>query len=321
MLSGGCQRPPRCGAHFVIAGVALVLLGQEFHRQTDAGELCARNFQTAGFFRPTRHDDGVVILLQAFKRHLHADFHRGTEFNAFRFHLDGTPVDQVLFHFEVRNAVAHQATDAVVLLKDRDGVARARQLLCARHACRPGPDDGDRLAGLLRRDKRRDPAFFPPAIHDLAFDRLDGDGRVINVQRAARLARGGADAAGEFREVVGRMQHFQRVAPVIFIDQIVPVRDDVVDRATIVAKRNPAIHAARCLPADRIFRHRNDEFAVVCQPLLGVGIGPVGPVEFEEASGLAHDQSPIILIIQPRQKQQRGALPPTASAHGHSHAA
>ena len=33
--------------------------------------------------------------------------------------------------------------------KDSDGVARARQLLRARHASRSGPDDGNRLAGLL----------------------------------------------------------------------------------------------------------------------------------------------------------------------------
>ncbi len=36
-LPVGGQRSARRGAYFVVAGIALVLLGQEFHRQPDAG--------------------------------------------------------------------------------------------------------------------------------------------------------------------------------------------------------------------------------------------------------------------------------------------
>ena len=46
----------------------------------------------------------------------------------------------------------------------------------------------------------------------------------------------------------------QRRLPVLAIDQIVPVRNQIVDRAAVVTKRNAAIHAARGLR--RELRHR-----------------------------------------------------------------
>src|SRR3569833_3159244 len=49
------------------------------------------------------------------------------------------------------------------------------------------------------------------------------------------------DAAGELREVAGGVQRLQRAAPALAIDQIVEVRDQVVDRATVVTIRDAAI--------------------------------------------------------------------------------
>ena len=45
--------------------------------------------------------------------------------------------------------------------------------------------------------------------------------------------------------------------------QIVPVRDQVVDRTAIVTKRNPAIHAACRLAAHFREGQRMDEFLIV----------------------------------------------------------
>jgi len=43
------------------------------------------------------------------------------------------------------------------------------------------------------------------------------------------------------------MQRLNRVAPVLPVDEIVEVRDDVIDRATAHAKWGAAVHAARAL--------------------------------------------------------------------------
>ena len=134
-------------------------------------------------------------------------------------------------------------------------------------AGRAGADDGDALAGLVRGHQRLDPALFPAAIDDRAFDRLDGHRVVVDVQRARRLAGRGADAAGELREIVGRVQDLERVLPAVAADQIVPVGDEVVDRAAVVTERNAAIHAARALPRDLGRRQRQHEFLVVLEAL------------------------------------------------------
>ena len=60
----------------------------------------------------------------------------GLELDALGFHLLQPTVDDPLFHFEIGNTVAQQAADAIGLLKERDAMARARQLLRRRHTRR-----------------------------------------------------------------------------------------------------------------------------------------------------------------------------------------
>ena len=121
---------------------------------------------------------------------------------------------------------------------------------------------------------RLDPALLEGAVGDRAFDRLDGDRIVVDVERAGRLARRRADAAGDLREIVGRVQVARGLFPVAAIDEVVPVRDLVVDRAAgrragdgvgAVAIGNAAVHAARRLLADVLLGQREDEFACSCE--------------------------------------------------------
>ena len=93
---------------------------------------------------------------------------------------------------------------------------------------------------------------------------------MLSVQDA--FARRRADAAGDLREIVGRVQVARRLFPVAGVDEVVPVRDLVVDRAAgrrvrdgvgAVTIRHAAIHAARGLLADVLLRKRQNEFFVV----------------------------------------------------------
>ena len=72
------------------------------------------------------------------------------------------------------------------------------------------------------------------------------------------------------------MQAIERFAPQAAIDQIVPLRDEVVDRAARghaadqfagVAERNAAIHAARALLAQALLVHVVVEFVPVAHAL------------------------------------------------------
>ena len=121
-------------------------------------------------------------------------------------------------------------------------------------------------------------------------DGLDGDRNVLEVERASFLARRRADAAGEFREIVGRVEVADRIVPVAIVDEVVPVRDLVVDRAAgrSMAIGHAAIHAARRLLLDLLVRHRQRELAempdAVRRRLVLVHL----PVDLEKACYLAH---------------------------------
>ena len=80
--------------------------------------------------------------------------HAGMDRHALRQHLRGAAVDEVLLHLEVGDAVAEQAADLGVLLKEVNVVPGARELLRTRHPRRSRADDRNTLAGLRRGDLR-----------------------------------------------------------------------------------------------------------------------------------------------------------------------
>ena len=146
-------------------------------------------------------------------------------------------------------------------------------------------------------DLRLEPAIVPGAIDDRAFDGLDGDRVVVDVERAGGFARRRADAAGELRKIVGRVQVARGLFPVALIDEVVEVGDLVVDRAArrarlhragAVAIGNAAIHAARGLVAGVLLAQGNDEFAIVLHALGDRRILAVMPVDLQKTCDLAH---------------------------------
>ena len=105
---------------------------------------------------------------------------------------------------------------------------------CAAHA-KPGgsrADDRDFLASALGGRLRSDPALCQAVVDDRALDVLDRDRWPFNAEHARAFARRRTNPAGEFREIVGLVQALERFFPKSAIDQIVPFRNQVVDRAT-----------------------------------------------------------------------------------------
>ena len=76
--------------------------------------------------------------------------------------------------------------------------------------------------------------------------------------------------------------------PLVPVHEVVPVRNDVVDRAARLAERDAAIHAARALLRRRVVGQREDELAVVAHA-LGDGLRHLlDPLQLQEARDLAH---------------------------------
>ena len=221
------------------AGDAAVLLRQKVHGEMHARQVAAGDGEVARLFRAARQDHRVMAVGDLLGGHGDADVDVIVEGDAFGLHLGDAAVDQALFQLEIGDAVAQQPAGLGGFLEDMDVVAGAGELLRRRQTRRAGADHRYAFAGLPDRRFRVDKTAFPGAIDDGAFHRLDGDGDVLEVQRARGLARRRADAARELREVVGGVQVARRLFPVAAIDQIVPVGDLVVDGAAVVAKGMP----------------------------------------------------------------------------------
>ena len=217
-----------------------------------------------------------------------AHHHTGAKPHTLDAHLIYPAVDMRFLHLEIRYAVSEQTTDPVVLLEHGDVMTRTRQLLRRRHAGRARADHGNRFAGLVFRDPRFDPAVCPGMVDDRVFNRLDTHRVVIHVQRAGCLTRRGADTAGEFREVVGAVQDRNRIFPVAPVHQLVEVRNDIVDRATTVAKRRAAVHATRALRLGLRVVQREHEFLVILDALRHRAVPFLQPPVFHKARNFSH---------------------------------
>ena len=262
-------------------------------------EVAAGDRQVARGFGAAGQRDGIVLVehLARIDIAVDADMAVVVEGDAFAFHLLDAAVDDALLHLEVGDAVAQQAAGLGELLEQMHVVAGARELLRAGHAGRTRADHRDLLAGLDGADFRLQPAIVPGAVDDRAFDGLDGDGVVVDVERAGGFARRRTDAPRELREIVGRVQIARGLFPVALIDEVVPVRDLVVDRAAgragrdragAVAIGNAAIHAARGLVARFLLGQGNDELVEMLHALGDRGVLAVMPFDFEKTRDLAH---------------------------------
>src|SRR5712691_8599040 len=288
-------------AHPRVARHALVLQWQELHREVHAVEIAPRDGQFPRLLGAAGKHHGIELGDDFLRRHRFrgpvgdplsgarlADEDTGTEHHAFRFHLIDPAVDQPLLHLEIGYSVAQKTADTVVFFEHRDVVPDARELLGASKPSRTGAHHRDLPAGLVRGGLRFYPAFLERLVDDRVLDRLDADRVVVDAQHARFLARSRTDTAGEFGEIVGGMQRLDGVLPVLLVDEIVEIRNDVVDRAARHAKRCTAVHATRALDFRLLFGEAEDELPVVPFPLAGLLVRFLEPLELEKSRDFPH---------------------------------
>src|SRR5439155_9107654 len=99
-------------------------------------------------------------------------------------------------------------------------------------------------------------------------------------------------AAGEIGEVVRRVGPIDRLAPAAAVHEVVPVGDDVPERAALVAEGDAAVHAARALTLEDVVGRALLELAPVLQPLRNRLLVDLLALELEEAGDLTHASCP-----------------------------
>src|SRR5690606_2762969 len=142
-----------------------------------------------------------------------------------------------------------------------DQVARLIELRGGGQAGRAGAYYGHPLASAVLGRVGLNPTHLKALVDDRALDVLDRHRRLDDAQHARAFARRGAYAARELGEVVRQVQTVQGFAPAAAVHQIVPLGNQVIDRAAGVtlAVGHAAIHATRALLAQMFLRHDDQE--------------------------------------------------------------
>ncbi len=131
--------------------------------------------------------------------------------------------------------------------------------------------------------------------------------------------------AGQMRPVKSgkllvRCSARERRLHVRLIDEVVPVGNEIVDRAGVMAERRAAIHAARALAAQLLVGQRLRELAPVLEALVDRGVGALAPAELEKTGRIAHD----VRRLRPRSHRAarwRGRPPASAARRGDTRSA
>jgi len=216
------------------AQIVAHVVDQERQCFEHARQVFARKTALHVLVRAHAHEYSVEIGEQGFERDIAADFGVQAELDAHVLHDGATASDDFFFQLEFRDAESEQAADFFVAVKHHRLDAIAHQNVSARQTRRPSADDGDLLAGRDHAGHIWTPARLEGFIADVFFDRADGHrAKTALAQRATAFAQAilRTNAAGDFRQAVGLVAQFRRFKELAFVDQLQPVRDEVVHRA------------------------------------------------------------------------------------------
>ena len=240
-------------------GIALthaVLLRQELHREVHALEL-AGTFRSANRALASHPADSTTAsnsLRRARDAVVYAHINARAKLQALALHLAHARVDEVLFHLEVRDAIAQQTADAIIAL-EQHAPNDLRAPAAVRNAIPAGPVSRSPPTLLPVRvtalGTRRVPAvlFHQRAIRDLPLDLLDRDRLFVDVQNTGFFTR---RFFGHTRPVISgkllvAVQAHGGLFPAVAVHEVVPVRNDVSERTAQVTERDAAVHAAGTL--------------------------------------------------------------------------
>ena len=167
-----------------VALAALVLERQVLHREVDAPERAPRDREIPRPAGAAGEDDRVEVSPDLRDRHVGADVGARPEEDALLLQDLKAAVEDALFHLELGDSVAEEASDTVVALEHRDPVPGRVELGGGREPRRPRAHDGDLLARADRGRGRLDPARLEGVLDDAELDLLDRDGVVVDPEDA-----------------------------------------------------------------------------------------------------------------------------------------
>src|SRR3954469_21809260 len=139
---------------------------------------------------------------------------------------------------------------------------------------------------------RTNPPFLESAFDDRHLEVLDRNRIVVDPEHARSLAWRGTEASGEFREVVGRVKTLNRVFPTVAVDEIVPLGNEIAERASLMAERDAAVHAAGALLPHVGFRIEQVHFLPIPDAHVDRTRVRLAAADLDETGWLTHAPPP-----------------------------
>ena len=124
--------------------------------------------------------------------------------------------------------------------------------------------------------------------HNRALDLFDGYSRLADSENAGGLTRRRTNQPGKFGEVVGGVQRANRIPPAAPIHHIIPIRNEIVQRASGMTKRDAAIHTTSTLYLQPVFGQGLINGEEVLDALLDRPPFRRLPGEFDKTGDLTH---------------------------------
>ena len=207
-------------------------------------------------------------------------------------HLVEAPVERALLHLELGDPVAEEPADPVGALEHGDLVPGAAELLRRRRA-RPGPEPTTATRFPVRT------AGGSGAIQPSANARstiASSIGLIVTGSSLMPRTHEPSHGAGHSVPVnSGKLfvawSRSMASPPVVPVDEVVPVGDEVPERTPLMAERDAAVHAPGRLLLELRHRPGEHDLPPVAQALGDRPVGLLVARELEEAGDLAHPAS------------------------------
>ena len=221
---------------------------------------------------------------------LFADVRAGNKLHAGLAHQIDTAIHDALVEFHVRDAVHQQSADTIGALVHGDRVPNFVELIRRGQSGWAGANNSDLFACAFRGRFSTHPAFLECTINDRVLYILNRYRRISDSKHARAFAWRRAYASGELWKIVSLVQSINRLTPAVLVDEMVPLRNQVVDRAAGagLAKGHAAIHTARALSLQMLLGGIRIDLVVVVHALERIAIRHRLALELHKSCWFTH---------------------------------
>lgn len=195
----------------------------------------------------------------------------GNEFDSFLAQEIDSSFYGFLLELHVGDSVHEEASDAVGTFVDRHLVSHLVELVGGGQSGGSRSDHCDGHAGAFGGDAGDNESLLPGPVDNGVLNVLNRHGAVHQPRHTGSLARRRTDPSSELRKVVGFVQPIDGFLPLVLVHEVVPLRNEVVDRTTRVclAKGCATIHTTSRLD---LTLHR---CVLVGVTLRGIQLSPI----------------------------------------------